>query len=253
MRFELLESGASETTLVFLPGWACSAEDFCFQVEYFKNQYRILTIDCTDFIAGKIDVSHNLFDLCVAEITREIMRHAMRNIVLVGHSMGGVMALSLQSKLEHLVTQCVLIDSSIAMPGEAAEKYAALIEALCNVNGESVLVKTIEARMINQRIDNMNLMNAKKNQMISAWRKSPKTFAKLLADACAYNASAALANCSCPLLYIASYPGFSELTILNTFNDRINFYRLISGHFVILNQPEEVNRLMLKFLQAACG
>jgi pimeloyl-ACP methyl ester carboxylesterase len=81
--------GAGEPTLVFVHGWSCDARYWHAQVPRFSRQHRVVTID----LAGhghsgtaRTQYTMKAFGEDVQAVTEAV---GSRNVILIGHSMGG--------------------------------------------------------------------------------------------------------------------------------------------------------------------
>jgi pimeloyl-ACP methyl ester carboxylesterase len=81
--------GDGDTTLFFVHGWCINQTYWDEQVDYFKDKYKVVTLDLPGH--GKSD--HNRSEWTIRNFGSDVilMIDALRlnNVVLVGHSMGG--------------------------------------------------------------------------------------------------------------------------------------------------------------------
>jgi len=237
----------TDITLVFLHGFACHPEDFYAQLSFFKNTFDVLPINYSSFVANEKS-TQTIFERCIHYIKNEIELYAKNKVILIGHSMGGIIATALAQSLENLIG-LVIIDSSINTTKEASGKYDLLIEKMQHNDFEKILLEKIKTSMINSDIDNFDIMSKKAEDMLRVCNKSPLTFAALLKEASSFSVVKALSDIDIPILYIASYPGFASSDVLRKLNKNIEFKQIKSGHFIMLNQPEKLNELLLCFLK----
>ena len=83
------QQGNGDTTLLFVHGWAINKSYWQDQVAYYRNRYRVVTIDLPGFgQSGK-----NRKDWSVAEFGTDVdsvmSQLNLKNVVLIGHSMSG--------------------------------------------------------------------------------------------------------------------------------------------------------------------
>jgi len=83
------DTGKGDTTLLFVHGWAINRSYWTNQVAYFKNKYRVITIDMPGFgESGK-----NRKDWSTIAYGRDIdsvlAKLDLKKVVLIGHSMAG--------------------------------------------------------------------------------------------------------------------------------------------------------------------
>ena len=85
--------GQGPTTLVFVHGWSCDRNYWRHQMAAFQGEYRVVAVDLAGHGAsgkGRTDWSIPTFANDVAAVVRAV---DARNVVLIGHSLGGPVAL----------------------------------------------------------------------------------------------------------------------------------------------------------------
>ena len=103
--------GSGETALVFIHGWACDRSYWREQVDVFARNYRVVTLDLTGH--GPFSPpSPPQFVLGLSADVEAVVRDlGLRRVILVGHSMGGLVALSAARRLPGIVRGVVLVDT----------------------------------------------------------------------------------------------------------------------------------------------
>jgi len=225
-------------TLVFLHGWCCSPNDFRLLTDAFKD-YTLLIPDHSEMLCNMND-RKNLFDACVSQIADLIKE----DVIIIGHSMGGIMALSLTQKLGARVKGCAILDSTVPRTEESKQAFKQFTSALTPETGRELLSQLFEKRMIHPEFDDKKLMEDKKEEMIKTWEKAPQKFTQQLIDASQFPSSEAVADCPCPLLYIGGTPPLGDIPALKKLKPQIQTAQVSSGHFVMLGAPKECIRLL---------
>ena len=83
------DTHTGDTTLLFVHGWSINKTYWSSQVAYFKNHYRVITIDLPGF--GKSGKNRDTWntDAFGKDITAVITQLKLKNVILIGHSMAG--------------------------------------------------------------------------------------------------------------------------------------------------------------------
>lgn len=103
--------GEGEPCIVFIHGWLCSREMWRPQVEYFSEEHKVIWLD----LAAHGDSGSARDAYSVAAYGRDVQavvdREALGEIVLVGHSMGGNVAIEAARLLGGRVAAIVAVDT----------------------------------------------------------------------------------------------------------------------------------------------
>jgi len=83
------DTHTGDTTLLFVHGWCINKTYWSDQVAYFKNRYRIVTIDLPGF--GKSGKNRSVWntDAFGGDVSAVINQLNLKNVILIGHSMAG--------------------------------------------------------------------------------------------------------------------------------------------------------------------
>jgi pimeloyl-ACP methyl ester carboxylesterase len=103
--------GAGEKTVVFVHGWSCDRSYWDLQVPYFAENYTVVAVD----LPGHGESSYNREEWNMEAFGEDVAAVVegldLRNVVLVGHSMGGAVILTAASNLGNRVTALVGVDT----------------------------------------------------------------------------------------------------------------------------------------------
>ncbi len=119
--FQVRKEGAGKRSILFIPGFACSGDVWEETVKEYKKDHTCYILTMPGFAGVKPDVVPDL-QKWVTEIAGYIKEHQLEKPLIVGHSLGGGMALLLASRYPDLVGRIVVVDalpclSAIMNPG----------------------------------------------------------------------------------------------------------------------------------------
>ena len=103
--------GEGDTTLFLVHGWAINKEYWQHQVTYFSKNYRVVVIDLPGFGESGTNRSNWSVENYAADISAVIHKLKLRNVILVGHSMSGVIVLEAALKNPETVIGIVGVDN----------------------------------------------------------------------------------------------------------------------------------------------
>jgi pimeloyl-ACP methyl ester carboxylesterase len=120
--------GQGEPTLVFIHGWSCDSNYWRAQVPLFRQRYTVITVD----LAGHGGTDGNRTDWSIRNFGQDVVTALStvpsEQIILVGHSMGGPVALEAARKLGKRVVGIIGVETFNSVGAPAPNK--AQIDAL---------------------------------------------------------------------------------------------------------------------------
>jgi pimeloyl-ACP methyl ester carboxylesterase len=122
--------GAGEPALVFIHGWSCDSNYWREQLPAFKQKYTLVTVD----LAGHGGTDGNRTEWSIARFGQDVATALSavpnKQIILVGHSMGGPVAIEAARLLEGRVIGIIGIDTfkSIGAPRPSKAQVDAAIK-----------------------------------------------------------------------------------------------------------------------------
>jgi pimeloyl-ACP methyl ester carboxylesterase len=116
----LEESGEGDTSLLLVHGIACDHRYMAAQVERFAPRHRVVAVDLRGH--GRSDAPATGYDVetHVGDLVWPCDRLGLEHPVVVGHSLGGIVALALAARHPELPAAVVALDSPLLPPAERA-------------------------------------------------------------------------------------------------------------------------------------
>jgi 3-oxoadipate enol-lactonase len=137
------EVSGSGPSLVLCHGYTGSHQDWMFQVPVLAQKYQVVTIDHRGHGTSDAPSSADAYSIPMLSDDLYVLLNYLdiARCCLVGHSMGGLVALQLALDQPHVVSSLVLVDTAsgpVNMPGHA-ERRAKLLEIARTDGMEAVL------------------------------------------------------------------------------------------------------------------
>lgn len=211
----------------------------------------------------------NLFDRADASLLRLIGQHKMDRPVLVGHSLGGTLALRFAGEHPELISGVVAVDGLPILPRMervSAQQRQAMAAQMQQQMGAAT-PEQFQAQSLGymQKIGVIDPQLAARFAPMNA-RSDIKASAQYMAEDIAFDGRAGLKNAKLPILEISPYnaPDFATPPMVMSEAQKTAYYQSLladapnakvvsispSRHFVMLDQPAKFQQALDNFLKS---
>jgi pimeloyl-ACP methyl ester carboxylesterase len=241
------DTGSGDPPLVFLHPWAGDRTFFAAQVERVSSSHRCIAVDLKGHgDSGAPDDGYAMAELAddVAWLCGEL---GVGEAVLVGHSMGGIVAVHLAAAHPSLVKGVVVLDSPLLPPAGFAELVPPLLEGMRSPGFRDV-TRAFQGQFAGFPDDDARRESLLDTLVAGEQHVKVATLEHVFGD----DNEAAVAACKAPILYVGSGMGFADLDRLRSaaggsFEDTTVTG---AGHFIQLEVPDQVNDAIQAFVDA---
>jgi pimeloyl-ACP methyl ester carboxylesterase len=243
LAYEEMNSGAPPIILVH--GWSCDRTVFARQAEFLSQSHHVVSVDLRGH--GESDAPHQDYTMGafaddVAWMCTEL---ALLKPVVVGHSMGGNVALELAARRPELLSSIVLIDSVVFPTQSFRDALQPVVQAL----GGSDYAAVCRQAMLSTCLPTDD--ETQKRMLIASLPKAPQ---HVLASALKnhlldYDSTPAADGCRVPVAYIGATVLMADLIQFRRHTPQlVTAQTLGSGHFSPLFVPDQINMMIQAFL-----
>jgi sigma-B regulation protein RsbQ len=239
-------TGNGKTTLVFIHGWTCDSSSWAAQVPAFAKKYRVITLDLPGH--GKSGspkdgkFSMDLFARAVEAVREEAQAD---KVVLVGHSMGAPVIRQYARLYPKHVAALVAVDGPLDLRGFAPLEAGQGPPPMTGPEGLKAREKMIRGMFTPQTPPALQEQILK--MMLGT---SEATAAGAMASI--FDPALRKADVS-PAPAFAIYAGTAQLPDASKTKEVLPNYEATqiagTGHFVMMEKPDEFNRLLASFLE----
>ena len=236
--------GSDLAPLLLVHGWTCFHGHFAPQAEHFAPGRRVVSVDLRGHgqsdVVGPFGVetfADDLAWLCGAL--------ALARPVVVGHSMGGMVAVQLAATHPELVRAAVALDSPFTAGSSMADGLAALIAAIRGPDHLAVRTNMIDG-MFGPYDD-----SGRAKEIAAVMLAAPQQVtADAIESVLGWDGEGAVRACAVPVLTVhAAAGGPMDASRLCVDCPQLTVGQTVgSGHFIQLEVPDQVNAMLERFL-----
>ncbi len=241
--------GKGDTAIVFLHGWCGDREYWKHQIEPFSAVYRVVTLDQAGHGESGKDRKVWTVASLAGDVETVVKELGLKRVILVGHSMGGPVALLAAKRMPGTVIGVVGVDTipnvEFEMPQDVRKKFLDAFEK--DFKG---MMQAGLAGLLNEKSD----AELKKWIVTRAEAQDPKMAMGLMRDLSALDAKKSLKEARVPVRCINSAGGYQYFTPTAVeINKKYGDYNAVTieevGHYPMLEKPAEFNNKLRDVLK----
>lgn len=244
------EAGQGNPPILLVHCWTCDHSFLAPQMKHFSARHRVVNVDLRGH--GESDKPQQAYTVAgfaddVAWLCGQLK---VEKPAIVGHSMGGNVALEVARRHPKLLSAVVMVDSCIIAPEALGPALASMGEGLRGPDHREVS---------NQIVDGVSLPtdDARRKAWIAKVMSSAPQFVASSAfdeHILRWDGEAAAAACKVPALYIGAANPLSDLARLRAACPQLVVGQTVgAGHFNNQEVPEQVNAMIERFIATALG
>jgi pimeloyl-ACP methyl ester carboxylesterase len=239
------DRGAGSCAIVFIHGLGFDHSTFAPQIEIFSRTHRVIAMDLRGHGASDAPKQEYAMPVLAEDIDWLCTELGLVKPVVVGHSMGGNVALTLAALYPDLPASILLIDSLLFPPPDMAAMLKQIGEALKGPNFEEVRAQ-LEPLFFLPTDD-----DAVRREMTAVFVKTPQHVLQsaFVQHSSEYDAASFAARCKVPVAYIGSTHPLADVAALRAAIPEIIVAQTLgSGHFSPVMVPNQINAMIERFL-----
>jgi pimeloyl-ACP methyl ester carboxylesterase len=242
------EAGEGDRPVLLAHGWCCDHTYFPPQFEHFAQQgHRVVAVDLRGH--GESGKPHRRYAMqtFADDLAWMCQRLELVKPVVVGHSMGGIVAFDLAARYPDMPSAIVMLDAAVVLPSAARAAIPSLLkelrgsayrDVLRGYASRSIFIPTDDEQRKERILQSMS--SAPQHVVVSAFEG--------LRD---YDPTEAAGGLAVPGVYIAAdeQQQRSDMSRFHEMFSEILYGKTVgSGHFCQLEVPEQVNAMIDRFL-----
>ena len=247
VRMHYIDEGSGEPAFIFVHGWCCDYTFFQPQFDHFRSSHRVVAIDLRG--CGESDKPHDGYDITTLadDVAAVCSGLGLSRPVIVGHSLGGMIAIELAARHPSLVGAVVAVDPGPIDPlPETRQIFEGLIAQLEGPDSDAARRTYVESMFMTA--DDAD----RRRHIVETMCAVPSHIAlAVLRGVVAWNGVGAFLDATAPMLVLRSRPTGSNAPdrLLSLRTDIQIGVTVGSGHFHQLEVPEQVTPMIERFVR----
>jgi len=242
--------GTGSVALVFIHGWMCDRTHWRQQVDAFADGHTVVTLDLAGHGNSGSDRDGWTIDRFGADVQAVVEALDLPRVILVGHSMGGQVALEAAARMSDRVLGVVGADTLHNVEVEIDPDAWNRLMAMYETDFAGTCAKFVRS-MFPEPTEDSGLPDWVRDNMCDA---DPEIAIAIVRQMPTLDQPAMLAAAGVPVRCINSSK--TAVTDIEANLRHGNYDAVLMegvGHFVMLERPEEFNRLLAEAIEELTG
>lgn len=239
--------GSGEKTFLLIHGAFGRRSDYVEQVNYFSPTNRVIAVDLRGH--GDSDAPESGYSIAqfANDVATLVEGLGLEKANVVGHSMGGVVAVELGSRFPELVGAVATLDSPSIIPGWHEQHTGPYGEAMHGPNYRQVLREFLD--VASSATDNAK---RRAESVASIERMTQQAILGTWDSIGKWDPEEALEGFHVPFLYLDHGQPDLDYDLLRSFTPQVVTGKTVgAGHRALLEVPDQVNAMLDRFFSLA--
>jgi N-formylmaleamate deformylase len=269
---EMSYSGFSVTVtgkgqpIILIPGATCSGAEWDETVAHYKGKYQCHVLTLAGYAGTKPLQNAPYLPEIKDQVARYIADHDLRNVVIVGHSIGGFLALCLASEMKDRLQKVVIVDALPFFAGvynpNASDTFSVQQAEASYASYNKMTEKELKENQLKTAA--FLCRDSTRWDLIAEWgsKSDRKTMAYTMAEMLGNDMRQKISTIKVPALVLGAYcampdyPMYSRASVVSLYNKQYEACKTCdvqiatdnTKHFIVYDNPEWYFASMDKFL-----
>jgi pimeloyl-ACP methyl ester carboxylesterase len=239
------DAGRGDPPMVLVHGWGVDRRVLRPLFDEVRRRLRVVSVDLCGFGESDAPGGPRTLQGHADDVAALIAALGLERPVIVGHSMGGVIALDLAARYGDRIAATVLLEALIVPPEEAIAGIRSVLAGLRSDRYREVVAGFM------RHIAGPHLDPEDREQLVGTATSHPRgALADALEDMLAFDGAAAAARVRCPLFYVGTGTPYSDLQRLGAICPQLVTDEVVgAGHYFPLEVPEQLHPMVARFVE----
>lgn len=248
-KLQVHEAGQGDPAILMLHCWGGDRSFLTPQIEAFSNRHRVVTPDLRGH--GKSDRPEGPYTIpTFAQDALAICEQLkLDRPVIIGHSMGGNIAMEMAGLAPDRVRGVVLLDSVVVPPEGLGESFAPVLEGLASPAWQEV------TKAFTGSVGGFDDRPERRQWLVDCIADNDHHVLRdTMMGVATHDSDAAAARVKAPMLYVSSGTWYTDVERFKKHCPQLVTAQLYgSGHYIPLEIPDQVNAVISRFLEVGFG
>lgn len=236
--------GEGNTAIVFVHAWCCNKSFWDRQISHFSKNYKVVSIDMAGHGESDLGRKDYTIEAFAEDVKAVIEKLDLKNVVLVGNSMGGAIILQTAALIPEKIKLLVGADTCRNLEEEGNEQQAEAFLAPLKTDFKNGAVRI--AKSLFPETSGARMIKYVAKTMSSA---DPEMGISVMQNVFRFNGKSLKEKVTCPLKTINSDFWPTEVEINRKYFPSFETKLMKGyGHFIQMENPELFNTLLEEYL-----
>ena len=202
--FEVIKSGQGSKSIIFIPGFASSGEVWEETKTIFEKDHTCYVLTMAGF-AGVEPQLNSSFKNWENRIANYIIENKIDKPIIIGHSMGGGLALAIAADYPEIIEKIIVVDALPCLPALMNPAFKTVEKPDCSAMLNQISSASNEQFYQMQTMSIQRLVaDTSKRELVVGWsmKSDRKTFAEMYCDFSNTDLREKIKNIKCPTLIL---------------------------------------------------
>ena len=202
--FEVKVTGQGDKSIIFIPGFSCSGEVWNETKALYEKDFTCHTLTMAGF-AGAKPLPNPTFKIWEIAIVNYIKENKIEKPLVIGHSMGGGLALAIAADYPELLSKIIVVDALPCLAALMDPTFKVKVKTDCSSMVAQVKAATNEQFQQMQKMSVQRLVtDISKQELVVSWsvNSDRNTFAEMYCDFSNTDLREKIKTIKCPSLIL---------------------------------------------------
>lgn len=241
------EAGSGGPPIVLLHCWGGDHTFMAPQLEHFRRRHRVVNVDLRGF--GQSDKPEQSYTTAghADDVAFLCERLELAKPVVVGHSMGGTIALEIGARHPDLPAAVVILEALVVSPPALVDGFRPVLEGIRTPAYPEVM-RELTDQLCGPHYDPRDKARMQRQMASNAQHVMVSALSNMLAS----DTAALAARCKVPTLYVSSGPWYTDVERFRSLCPQLVTSQAVGcGHYFQLEVPDQTNAMVERFIETS--